>query len=162
MRLTPPFNLPAPGRRQTLYVVFDLAESCVFSKQSPGPLYCNSFPLTGQAGSRAGAPLLPKLRGEFAEFLDEGSHSRLGIFSLPTCVGLRYGYPNGSLEDFLGSMASPTLRPFGLAMAPRGMRTAGFAWRFPLHAWTCTSNRRPGWPPASPRRTNAVQVVPEC
>ena len=49
MRLTPPFNLPAPGRRQTLYVVFDLAESCVFSKQSPGPLYCNSFPLTGQS-----------------------------------------------------------------------------------------------------------------
>ena len=42
MRLTPPLNLPAPGRRQTLYVVFDFAESCVFSKQSPEPLYCNS------------------------------------------------------------------------------------------------------------------------
>ena len=42
MRLTPPFNLPAPGRRQTLYVVFDFAEPCVFSKQSPEPLYCNS------------------------------------------------------------------------------------------------------------------------
>ena len=120
-KLTPPFNLPAPGRRQTLYVVFDLAESCVFSKQSPGPLYCNSFPLTGQAGSRAGAPLLPKLRGEFAEFLNEGSHSRLGIFSLPTCVGLRYGYLNNSLEDFLGSVAAPTLRPDGLAITPRGI-----------------------------------------
>ena len=43
--LTPPFNLPAPGRRQTLYVVFDLAEPCVFSKQSPEPLYCNSLSL---------------------------------------------------------------------------------------------------------------------
>ena len=42
MRLTPLFNLPAPGRRQTLYVVFDFAEPCVFSKQSPEPLYCNS------------------------------------------------------------------------------------------------------------------------
>ena len=42
MRLTSPFNLPAPGRRQTLYVVFDFAEPCVFSKQSPEPLYCNS------------------------------------------------------------------------------------------------------------------------
>ena len=51
MRLTSPFNLPAPGRRQTLYVVFDLAEPCVFSKQSPEPLYCNSLMLTGQAGS---------------------------------------------------------------------------------------------------------------
>ena len=44
-KLTPPFNLPAPGRRQTLYVVFDLAESCVFSKQSPGPFHCNSYSL---------------------------------------------------------------------------------------------------------------------
>ena len=43
MRLTPPFNLPAPGRRQTLYVVFDFAEPCVFSKQSPEPLYCDSL-----------------------------------------------------------------------------------------------------------------------
>ena len=38
------------------------------------------------------APLLPKLRGHFAEFLDRGSLARLGILSLPTCVGLRYGY----------------------------------------------------------------------
>jgi hypothetical protein len=42
LRLTSPFNLPAPGRRQTLYVVFDFAEPCVFSKQSLDPLYCNS------------------------------------------------------------------------------------------------------------------------
>ena len=110
MRLTPPFNLPAPGRRQTLYVVFDFAESCVFSKQSPGPLYCNSFTHTIAKIAHAGrAPLLPKLRGQFAEFLNEGSHSRLRIFSSPTCVGLRYGYPLHSLEAFLGSVASATL-----------------------------------------------------
>ncbi len=111
MRLTPPFNLPAPGRRQTLYVVFDFAESCVFSKQSPGPLYCNSFaPPAARAGHARRAPLLPKLRGQFAEFLNEGSHSRLRIFSSPTCVGLRYGYLRLSLEAFLGSLASATLR----------------------------------------------------
>src|SRR5215813_2788631 len=34
-RLTSPFNLPAPGRRQPLYVVFDFAETCVFVKQLP-------------------------------------------------------------------------------------------------------------------------------
>jgi hypothetical protein len=56
-----------------------------------------------------GAPLLPKLRGQFAEFLNEGSHLRLRIFSSPTCVGLRYGYPLHSLEAFLGSVASPAL-----------------------------------------------------
>ena len=33
------------------------------------------------------APLIPKLRGYFAEFLNEGSLDRLGILYLPTCVG---------------------------------------------------------------------------
>ncbi len=38
------------------------------------------------------APLLPKLRGHFAEFLDNASPVGLGILSPSTCVGLRYGY----------------------------------------------------------------------
>ena len=38
------------------------------------------------------APLLPKLRGHFAEFLDNASPVGLRILSSPTCVGLRYGY----------------------------------------------------------------------
>ena len=38
------------------------------------------------------APLLPKLRGQFAEFLNESSHKRLRILTPPTCVGLRYGH----------------------------------------------------------------------
>ena len=38
------------------------------------------------------APLLPKLRGHFAEFLDSASPVGLGILSPSTCVGLRYGY----------------------------------------------------------------------
>ena len=43
------------------------------------------------------APLLPKLRGHFAEFLDNASPAGLGILSLSTCVGLRYGcYINNS------------------------------------------------------------------
>jgi hypothetical protein len=51
--LTAPFNLPAPGRRQPLYVVFDFAETCVFVKQSPDAIRC---------GLLAEALLLPKLR----------------------------------------------------------------------------------------------------
>ena len=39
------------------------------------------------------APLLPKLRGHFAEFLDRGSLERLRLLASPTCVGLRYGHP---------------------------------------------------------------------
>ena len=60
---------------------YDLAETCVFGKQSPGSGYCNPF-------SRV--PLLPKLRGYFAEFLRESYLAPLGILYLPTCVGLRY------------------------------------------------------------------------
>ena len=62
---------------------FDLAESCVFAKQSPGPILC---------GSIARAPLIPKLRGQLAEFLNNPSPVGLRIFFLPTCVGLRYGH----------------------------------------------------------------------
>ena len=38
------------------------------------------------------AHLLPKLRCHFAEFLKQGSLTRLRILSSPTCVGLRYGH----------------------------------------------------------------------
>ena len=37
------------------------------------------------------APLLPKLRGHFAEFLNNTSPAGLRILSSSTCVGLRYG-----------------------------------------------------------------------
>ena len=36
-------------------------------------------------------PLLPKLRGQFAEFLHNSSLKRLGILYLTTCVGFGYG-----------------------------------------------------------------------
>jgi hypothetical protein len=54
------------------------------------------------------APLLPKLRGQFAEFLNHSSPDRLGILYLTTCVGLGYGPPRHSLEAFLGSIGSST------------------------------------------------------
>ena len=39
-----------------------------------------------------GAPLLPKLRGQLAEFLNNPSPVGLRILSSSTCVGLRYGH----------------------------------------------------------------------
>ena len=36
-------------------------------------------------------PLLPKLRGHFAEFLNHSSPERLSILNQTTCVGFRYG-----------------------------------------------------------------------
>ena len=38
------------------------------------------------------APLIPKLRGHFAEFLNNASLVGLRILSSSTCVGLRYGH----------------------------------------------------------------------
>ena len=52
---------------------FDLAETCVFAKQSPGPIHC---------GHIAVASLIPKLRDQFAEFLN-----------YPSPVGLRILLP---------------------------------------------------------------------
>ena len=47
-------------------------------------------------------PLLPKLRGDFAEFLSESCLAHLSILYQPTCGGLRYGYLiNSSAKLFL-------------------------------------------------------------
>ena len=62
---------------------FGFAETCVFDKQLPGPFHC---------GLLSQAPLLPKLRGQFAEFLNNPSPAGLRILSSSTCVGLRYGH----------------------------------------------------------------------
>ena len=59
-----------------------------------------------QHNHATGAPLLPKLRGHFAEFLNKGSLARLRFLILSTCVGLRYGHLLTSLEAFLDSLGS--------------------------------------------------------
>ena len=58
-----------------------------------------------------GAPLLPKLRGYFAEFLRKVSLARLSLLDSPTCVGLRYGQPGEQLEAFLGKLSGDALCP---------------------------------------------------
>jgi hypothetical protein len=96
--LTSPLNLPAPGRRQCLYVVLrDFADTCVFAKQSLGPILCDPLPLREASSHRVpGVPLLPKLRGHFAEFLLHRSLAHLRLLASPTCVGLRYGHKMNS------------------------------------------------------------------
>ena len=64
------------------------------------------------------APLLPKLRGHFAEFLLRGSLEHLRLLASPTCVRLRYGRPKHlPREAFLGGMITDPLQgyiPFGI------------------------------------------------
>jgi hypothetical protein len=58
---------------------FVFAETCVFGKQSLEPIYCD--PLTKARFTRTSAtraPLLPKVRGYVAEFLNRGSLAHLG------------------------------------------------------------------------------------
>jgi hypothetical protein len=64
----------------------EFAEPCVFSKQSPPPGLCHPHPV-----ARTGVPLLPKLRGQFAEFLQRRSLKHLGMLDQSTCVGFGYG-----------------------------------------------------------------------
>ena len=61
------------------------AECYVFVKQSHGPIQCPS-------GHHPGGPLLPKLRGHVAEFLNEVSLARLGIFVPSHLCRFWYGW----------------------------------------------------------------------
>src|SRR5918997_6616776 len=99
--LTPPLNLPAPGRRQCIYgALCGLACTCVFAKQSLGPIHCGPRRLPARGRSPTRASLLPKLRDHYAEFLDHVSLVHLRLLASPTCVGLRYGRRASSAAGF--------------------------------------------------------------
>ena len=84
------------------------AECYVFVKQSHGPVYCARL---------AAGPLLPRLRGYFAEFLNEVSLARLGIFAPSHLCRFWYGLHVGNRGAFLGSMdAWPRTRQAALSV----------------------------------------------
>jgi hypothetical protein len=119
---------------------------------------------SGSAGERlhpTGAPLIPKLRGNFAEFLNEGYLDHLGILSLSTCVGFGTGthtLPRGfSWRHGIGDW--PALRPAGIA--PRINTPADL----PTGASYALAPGRPSpgfpYPSSSPHRSNGCDVVQE-
>ena len=67
-----------------------LAECCDCGKQSLEPIYCAHLP-QGQSLTVRVGPLLPKLRGHFAEFLGESSLARLSAFTLAHLCRFWYG-----------------------------------------------------------------------
>ena len=77
--------------------LISFAESCVFAKQSLPPGLCPPQVLAHIWGL-----LLPKVRRQFAEFLQDTSLKRLGILYHSTCVGLGYGLYGGAIswDDF--------------------------------------------------------------
>ena len=85
-----------------------------------------------------GAPLLPKLRGNFAEFLNDGYLDQLSILYLRTCVGFGTGtrvLPRGFSRGH-GVRDSPAHEPAGIA--PRVMRSR-ICLGPPLHAYPRTT-----------------------
>src|SRR5258708_38461210 len=98
---------------------YDFAETCVFGKQSLGPFHCGHLGLESAKDYHpTTAPLLPKLRGHFAEFLFEGSSDRLGILYLPTCVGFGTGTSNLP-RRFSRRHGFENFGLFGLGIPPR-------------------------------------------
>jgi hypothetical protein len=158
LRLTTCLNLPAPGRRQCLYVGLEnaLADTCVFVKQSLDTILC---------GPLAWAPLIPKLRGHFAEFLLRKSLEHLRLLASPTCVGLRYGQPQSwSTKLFLAACINRPLRSLAAPSASALDYPSGFAYRE-------TSTRLAADNPPTCRRPcscvppwthNGIRLVREC
>ena len=68
------------------------------------------------------APLLPKLRGHFAEFLNNASSVGLRILSSSTCVGLRYGYV---MNDSGFSRRMAFTLPYYFSVVSRACLSAG-------------------------------------
>ncbi len=60
-----------------------------------------------QLVAQSGGPLLPKLRGQFAEFLQHTSLKRLGILYQSTCVGFGYGLCGGYFQGRLRRSDNP-------------------------------------------------------
>ena len=90
-------------------------------------------------------PLLPKLRGYFAEFLDHSSPERLGILYQTTCVGLGYGPTRPSLEAFLDSIGTPA-SPLRAPHHTSALDAARICLRYGLHAWPGTTTARDALP----------------
>jgi hypothetical protein len=120
--LTSLLNLPAPGRCHTLYVVFTTSQSDVFLLNSRLARF-TAIPMRseGQALSHVETPFIPKLQGQFAEFLDHGSLEHLRTF-IPIYLcrfAVRTVY-SLLCEVFLGSMLTTSLWACALPFGSRG------------------------------------------
>ncbi len=102
---------------------------------------------------RTRVPLLPKLRGNFAEFLNEGLLTRLRSPSASTCVGFGYGHPHHSLEGFSWCPGRNRFWPDG-PVSPLRVSDCGICRTVLLPGSTCVTTDRPASLHTSPPSLN--------
>src|SRR5205807_7654259 len=112
LRLTSPFNLPAPGRRQPLYVVFDFAETCVFVKQSPYAIHCGPLELlTLYRGDPS-----PEVTGLICRVPERAfSRAPLDILLVYLCR-FEVRFPTVLLRGFSWQRGLNSFQPYGLLL----------------------------------------------
>ena len=105
------------------------------------------------------APLLPKLRGHFAEFLNHSSPERLSILYLTTCVGLGYG-PNINIAR--GFSRQHRITHFTLLRAPHhaSHKNSADLTNTACHTLTPQSNKWLSYLPASPHHLATTRSGP--
>ena len=109
------------------------------------------------------APLLPKLRGHFAEFLNHDSLVRLGILCPTTCVGLGYGRLAPSRRGFSRHPRITLLSPTSVGSPSRLTPVikdshSGFTW-----AAGCALERtKPSGPPGYHCASPLLTRLPTC
>ena len=110
-----------------------------------------TFNASPASGYTCPVPLIPKLRGYFAEFLHHDYLDRLGILYLSTSVGLGYGRLNNTYEAFLGSIGSPSHRPEVCSTSCLRHKSGGFAYHSPYTLIPGQPSPGMGYLPASLR-----------
>ena len=110
-RLTSPFNLPAPGRRQPLYVVFDFAETCVFVKQSQCAFRCGPLELSLYRGTPS-----PEVTGLYCRVPYQlFSRAPLDILLVYLCR-FEVRFPYVLLRGFSWQRRIGSFHPYGLLL----------------------------------------------
>ena len=114
--------------------------------------------LTPQECSHRRAPLLPKLRGHFAEFLNHSSPERLSILYLITCVGFGYGPCTHIARGFSRQHRITTITPMGYASRLTHMTTAFDS--LSCHTLAPQSNKWRSYLTASPHHVPTTDQAP--
>ena len=106
-------------------------------------------PSTQHVGLRVRAPLLPKLRGHFAEFLNYDCLDRLSILYLTTCVGFGYGQHHTWRRCFSRQHRITESPPTGAPITSQAQCLADLPTRRPTRLDQVNSTAWLGYLPAS-------------